>query len=288
MSDTSLRILLLALAFPVVSFSCQSAPPSKGAMDTNADTQQLNAQRSGKSPSNSNASPEAPVYRFEVVNTYPHDPAAFLQGIVFHNGAFLESDGQYGQSNLRRVELKTGKVLKQVSVPPQIFAEGMTLFNGKIYQLTWKNQKGFIYDPDSLQKLGEFRYDGEGWGLTHDNESLILSDGTNQIRFLDPTTYVVKRTIQVTFRGRPLEELNELEFVKGEIYANIWHADRIVRIDPQSGNILGWIDLAGLLPTAERSDEEAVLNGIAYDEASDRLFVTGKLWPKIFEIRLKK
>ena len=291
MRETSLRILLLALAFSAVSFSCQSGTPQKAVNEINANSQP-GAQEGRTQTTNGKAASastqDAPVYRFEVVNSWPHDPAAFLQGIVFHDGAFLESDGQYGQSCLRKVELKTGKVLKQVSVPPQIFAEGMTLFQGKIYQLTWKNQKGFIYDPESLQKLGEFRYDGEGWGLTHDHEALILSDGTNQIRFLDPATFEVKRTISVMFRGQPLEELNELEYVKGEIYANIWHTDRIVRIDPQSGRVLGWIDLTGLLPASERSDEEAVLNGIAYDEASDRLFVTGKLWPKIFEIRLKK
>ncbi|HEX8852540.1 MAG TPA: glutaminyl-peptide cyclotransferase, partial [Pyrinomonadaceae bacterium] len=186
------------------------------------------------------------------------------------------------------VELKTGKVLQQTPVPPQFFAEGMTLFRGKIYQLTWQHKRGFIYDPSSFQKLGEFPYDGEGWGLTHDGESLILSDGSSQIRFIDPESFKLRRTINVVFRGQPVDELNELEYVKGEIYANIWHEDRIARIDPQTGRVLGWIDLAGIIRRSELSDEEAVLNGIAYDESSDRLFVTGKLWPKIFEIRLKK
>ncbi len=229
-----------------------------------------------------------PVYGFEVVNTFTHDPQAFTQGLIFHDGSLIESTGQNGKSSLRRVELKTGKVLQKVDVPGLYFAEGMTLFNGRIYQLTWQNHKGFIYDPSTFAKQGEFRYDGDGWGLTHDAESLILSDGTYQIRFLDPDTTAVKRTISIYDQGQPLREINELEYVKGEIYANIWHEDRIARIDPQTGRILGWVDLTGLLPAGSVTNEEAVLNGIAYDEVGDRLFVTGKLWPKLFEIRLKQ
>lgn len=229
-----------------------------------------------------------PVYTFEVVNSWPHDKKAFTQGLVFHDGGLLESTGQYGESTLRRVELKTGKVKKKVDVGKQYFAEGLTLLNGKLYQLTWQNGKAFVYDLDNLKQSGEFKYDGEGWGLTHDGESLILSDGTNQLRFIDPQTFKVKRTISVLDRGHPLRELNELEYVKGEIYANVWHDDRIVRIDPKDGRILGWINLAGLMPAEQLEDGEAVLNGIAYDEASDRLFVTGKLWPKLFEIRVVK
>ena len=231
---------------------------------------------------------QVPVYRFEVVNAWPHDPKAFTQGLVFHDGALLESTGQYGESSLRKVELKTGRVLKRRDVPPRYFAEGLTLFRGKLYQLTWQENKGFICDPESLEVQGEFYFDGEGWGLTHDGESLILSDGTNQIRFLDPETFKVRRTVSVFDRGRPLRDINELEFVKGEIYANVWHTDKIARIDPRTGALLGWIDLTGLLPPSERGDSEAVLNGIAYDEAGDRLFVTGKLWPKLFEVRVKK
>jgi glutamine cyclotransferase len=226
---------------------------------------------------------------FEVVNTFPHDASAFTQGLVFQDGAFIESTGLEGHSTLRRVDLKTGQVLKKVDVPSFYFAEGMTLFGGKIYQLTWKGERGFVYDPQSFQKTGEFRYDGEGWGLTHDAESLILSDGTNQIRFLDPNTSQVKRTISVFDHGQPLEEINELEYVKGEIYANVWHVDRIARIDPQTGGIKGWIDMGGLIqPVEVKYNSEAVLNGIAYDEQGDRLFVTGKLWPKLFEIKLKQ
>jgi glutamine cyclotransferase len=190
---------------------------------------------------------------------------------------------------LRKVELKTGKILKKVSVPRDYFAEGMTVFQGKVFQLTWQARKGFIYDPATFQKQGEFAYATEGWGLTHDGESLIMSDGTHRIRFLDPTTFQTTRTLSVfDDSGEPVEHLNELEYVKGEIYANIWQTDRIVRLDPKSGKILGWVDLTGLLADKDRTDESDVLNGIAYDEKGNRLFVTGKLWPKLFEIELVK
>ncbi len=235
------------------------------------------------------ASPkEVPVYGYEVVNTWPHDPNAFTQGLIYRDGFLFESTGLVGQSSLRKVDLKTGKVLKKVDVPSQYFAEGMTLLGGRIYQLTWRNKRGFIYEPETFNKIGEFSFDGEGWGLTDDGQNLILSDGSNEIRFIDPATFRIVRSIRVYDRNRPLRDLNELEYVKGEIYANVWHTDRIARIDPQTGGILGWIDLKNLLPADELTDEEAVLNGIAYDGAGDRLFVTGKLWPKLFEIRLKK
>lgn len=228
------------------------------------------------------------IYGYEIVNTFPHDPRAFTQGLVFHDGALVESTGLEGQSTLRRVELQTGRILQRVEVPPYFFAEGLTLFGGKLYQLTWKGEKGFVYDSQTLKKTGEFKYEGEGWGLTHDADSLILSDGSERIRFIDPSDFRVKRTITVRDGGRPVPELNELEYVRGEIYANVWHQNRVARIDPQTGRVLGWIDLAGLLKPGDVSDEEAVLNGIAYDEQGDRLFVTGKLWPKLFEIRLRQ
>ncbi|MCA1591452.1 MAG: glutaminyl-peptide cyclotransferase [Acidobacteria bacterium] len=279
----AVRIALVAFAFSTAGLSCrtENAPQATGTNPVSTNV----ANRAGKDEASNQP---VPVYGFDVVNTFVHDSKAFTQGLIFQDGALLESTGQNGSSSLRRVELKTGKVIQKVDVPGQYFAEGMTLFNGRIYQLTWRNQKGFIYDPATFAKQGEFRYDGEGWGLTHDADSLILSDGTYQLRFLDPNTYEVKRTISVYDRSQPLRELNELEYVKGEIYANVWHDDRIARIDPQTGRILGWIDLAGLLPAGDVSNEEAVLNGIAYDETGDRLYVTGKLWPKIFEIRLKR
>ena len=226
-------------------------------------------------------------YGYEVVNTFPHDPAAYTQGLVFSNGGFLESTGREGYSTLRRVELN-GKVLEQVSIPRPYFAEGLTLLNGKLYQLTWQHGVGFIYDAATFDKLGEFKYSGEGWGLTTDGRSLILSDGSSSIRFLDPVDFKVTKTISVLDRGRVIDSLNELELIQGEIYANIWHSDRIARIDPQTGQVKDWIDLTGLKELSGVSEEEGVLNGIAYDEANGRLFVTGKLWPKLFEIRLKQ
>lgn len=224
---------------------------------------------------------------YEVVNTWPHSREAYTQGLIFHEGKLIESTGREGRSSVRRVDLETGDVLQKVSLPAEYFGEGLTLLNGKIYQLTWQHQKGFIYDPTTFQKIGEFNYHGEGWGLTHDGQLLILSDGTNRLRYIDPSSFQVKKILTVTDRGAPISQLNELEYVKGEILANVWGADRIARIDPSSGQVQGWIDLTGLLPKGEVSDTDAVLNGIAYDEASGRLVVTGKLWPKLFEIRLK-
>ena len=229
-----------------------------------------------------------PIYGYEVVHVFPHDANAFTQGLVFHQGNLLESTGEVGRSSLRRVEIDTGNVLQKVDVPPPYFAEGITLLNAKIYQLTWQHQLGFVYDALTFEKTGQFNYTGEGWGLANDGQSLILSDGTNRIRFFDPENFQVTKTIAVLDGKTPVLEINELEYVQGEIYANIWHADRIARINPQTGAVVGWINLAGLLKPGEVQDEEAVLNGIAYDEASGRLFVTGKLWPKIFEIRLTR
>jgi glutamine cyclotransferase len=234
-----------------------------------------------------------PVYTYEIVNTYPHDPKSFTQGLVFDNGVFYESAGlnaeHNGHSSLRKVEITTGKVLKKIDVPEPYFAEGLALFEGRLFQLTWQHHKGFIYDRDTFEAKGEFKYSGEGWGLTHDGKSLILSDGTHQLRFLDPTTFQEQRRISVYDRDGRVGELNELEYVKGEIFANLWfeREGMVVRVDPKDGNILGWIDLRGL--KAKQDGPEAdILNGIAYDPAQDRLYVTGKKWSKLFEIRLKK
>ena len=229
-----------------------------------------------------------PVYTYEVKNSYPHDRAAFTQGLVFREGLLWESTGQYGSSSLRQVELKTGRVLKSVPVAREFFAEGMTIFGGKVYQLTWQEKRAIVYDAKDFRRIGEFKYAGEGWGLTHDGESLVMSDGTSTLRFLDPETFAVRRTVRVADAGRPVEQLNELEYVRGEILANVWQTDRVARIDPATGRVTGWIDLKGLLPESDTRGDEDVLNGIAYDEAGDRLFVTGKLWPKLFEIKLVK
>lgn len=261
---------ILVLALTLFSFNCRTGANANLPPKNSADKESVR------------------VFGYEVIHTYPHDADAFTQGLVFHDGRLLESTGQEGKSSLRSVELETGKVLKKVDVPGPYFAEGLTLLKGKIYQLTWQHQRGFIYDAASFEKTGEFTYRGEGWGLANDGESLIVTDGTNRIRFLDPDNFRVTKTIAVFDRSTPIDNLNELEYVQSEIYANVWHEDRIAMIDPQTGRVNGWIDLRGLLSRAEVRDEEAVLNGIAYDEANGRLFVTGKLWPKLFEIRVKR
>jgi len=226
-----------------------------------------------------------PHFGFEVVASFPHDPHAFTQGLVFFEGRLFEGTGQYGSSELREVELETGKVVKSIRLDASRFGEGVTLLGDRLYQLTWRSRIGYVYERATLRKIREFGYEGEGWGLTHDGSQLILSDGTSTLRFLDPETFEVKRRVTVQDRGRPVRELNELEFVDGEIYANVWTTDTIARISPKDGRILGWIDLRGLLPDSERTTDD-VLNGIAWDPEKRRLFVTGKNWPKLFEIRL--
>jgi glutamine cyclotransferase len=245
-------------------------------------------QASCSSSSATKVSAGAPRFSVEVVQTYPHDANAFTQGLIFRDGKLLESTGKEGRSSLRSVDLASGKVLKQVDVAPEYFAEGMTVLNGKIYQLTWQHQLGFIYDYWTFQPLGQFNYGGEGWGLTNDGTSLILSDGSNRLRFLDPSTFKVTKTIAVTDGGKRVNKLNELEFINGEIYANIWRDQQIATIDPSSGAVTAWIDCSSLWSRSGAHDEEAVLNGIAVDETSGRLFVTGKLWPKLFEIKVKR
>jgi len=219
-----------------------------------------------------------------VVRTYPHDPTAFTQGLVYLDGDLLESTGRNGQSTFRRVRLQTGEVLRKVDVPDQYFAEGLAVLNGRAYQLTWQQGEGFIYDLASFTQTGTFHYQGEGWGLTTDGHSLILSDGSNELRFVDPNGFAVTRTVPVMDGGQPVNNLNELEWVRGEVWANVWHDRRIARIDPQSGRVKEWLDLSQIYPEAESVDEEAVPNGIAWDDAGGRLFITGKLWPRLFEI----
>jgi len=235
----------------------------------------------------SKPSDEFKIYTYEVINVWPHNRSAFTQGLLFLDGVLLESTGLNGESSLRREDLRTGDVIQRVEVPSQYFAEGLAALEGKLFQLTWQNQKGFVYDLKSLRLEREFTYLGEGWGLTTDGRRLIMSDGTDQIRFLDPSTLEVKGRIRVTANGQPLNRLNELEYVKGEIFANVWGTDYVVRIDPVTGRVVGMIDFTGLLAAQERDENTDVLNGIAYDAAGDRLFVTGKRWPKLFEVRLK-
>jgi glutamine cyclotransferase len=244
----------------------------------------------GDSPGKKATSESAAVakYGYEIVNSWPHDSNAFTQGLILVDGKLLESTGQEGYSSLRSVELETGKILKKVDVPVPYFAEGITVLNGKVYQLTWQHQLGFIYDAQTFERVGEFKYHGEGWGITTDGKSLIMSDGSNRLRFLDGTNFAVTKTINVLDGQTPVKELNELEYVKGEIYANVWHDGRIAVIDPENGRVKAWIDLTGLIPPEALNNDEAVLNGIAYDQANDKLFVTGKLWPLLFEIKVKR
>jgi glutamine cyclotransferase len=226
--------------------------------------------------------PVAPVTSADVIRTFPHDTSAYTQGLVWNGTGFYESTGRVGYSSLRRVELETGKVLQQADVPAPHFAEGLALFGGRLYQLTWQDQVGYIYDPASFHQVGSFPYQGEGWGLTSDGRSLILSDGSNQLRFIDPHGFAEQRVVNVMDGTEYVNDLNELEWVKGEVWANVWHTNRIARIDPQSGKVKAWVDLTGVM--APQPDAEAVLNGIAYDPQHDRLFITGKLWPSLFEI----
>jgi glutaminyl-peptide cyclotransferase len=223
---------------------------------------------------------------YRIVHTYPHDSHAFTQGLLFVDGDLYESTGINGQSSLRMVDLETGRVLQQQPVDAKYFAEGLTTWGSTLVQLTWETHVGLVYDRFSFRLLRTFSFAGEGWGLTQDGKLLIRSDGTATLRFLDPATFAELRRVTVKDHGKPVTDLNELEYVKGEVYANVWHTDRIARISPRTGKVLGWIDLKGLLPEGDRSSPEAVLNGIAWDAVGHRLFVTGKLWPKLFEIEV--
>lgn len=228
-----------------------------------------------------------PVDGFRILNSYPHDSRAFTQGLLYHEGFLYESTGMHGQSSLRRVDLESGRVLQKKALGRQYFAEGLAVWQDRLIQLTWTSGKALVYDLQTLEHLHNFYYPGQGWGLTADAASLILSDGSDTLRFLDPQTFREVRRLQVTHAGQPVTQLNELEYVRGEILANLWHSDRIARIDPQSGRVLGWIDLSGLLPDhLQPDDREGVLNGIAWDAVNDRLFVTGKLWPRMYQIEV--
>jgi glutamine cyclotransferase len=229
---------------------------------------------------------QPPEYTFKIIHVFPHDSAAFTQGLIYHGGFFYEGTGLNGRSSLRKVRPETGEVVRRVDLEPQFFGEGITLFKNEIVQLTWQSQTGFIYNLSDFHLLRQFSYPGEGWGLTTIGNEIFMSDGTAEIRVLDGGTLKEKRRLKVHDGSTPVTELNELEFVAGEIFANIWQTNRIARISPQNGKVVGWIDLTGLLSPIYRLQEGAVLNGIAYDSVRKRLFVTGKLWPSVFEIQL--
>lgn len=230
----------------------------------------------------------AQVQRAEIIATYPHDATAFTQGLFMHEGALFESTGQVGQSSLRRVDLETGQVVQQVNINPPVFGEGSARIGDTIYMLSWVSQAGLVFDAESFELVDQFSYSGEGWGLTTDGTRLILSDGSPQLRFLDPETMELSGTLDISFNGRPVRRINELEWIDGEIWANIWQTSSIVRIDPQTGNVTGLVDLAALVPAGLADPRDAVANGIAWNRETGQIYVTGKLWPVLYEIRLSE
>jgi glutaminyl-peptide cyclotransferase len=279
-----------------LSLSCNGGA-SNSAPNTNA-LRNTNSSQTQQGP--------APVYTYEIVNSYPHDPKAFTQGLFFHNGFLYESTGQQRLSTLRKVEIETGKVVQKFDLPPESFAEGIALHNGLVYQLTWQEGICRVFDVNDFKLIREFNYQGEGWGITSDGTNLYMTDKTHVIRVLNPDTFRSQRMLVVMREdGKPLMNINELEYIKGELWGNIWHSEQssilgkpnyIVRIDPQSGKILGWVDLAGISPDDQPKSptdqydpkSENTLNGIAYDAANDRIFVTGKNWKKLYEIKVKE
>lgn len=281
------KTLLLSYATLIMAFVlCLSCSAVKTSSNNQSPAQSNNA--STARPSTGSTNQSARLVSHEVVNSYPHDSQSFLQGLVYHDGNFYESTGQYGESTLRRVEMATGRVVKKLDLPANVFGEGIALAGDKLVQLTWKNKKGYVYDRETFRLLQEFPYDMEGWGLTFDGTSLILSDGTSELTFLDLQSFKPIKKLAVTLNGRPVPELNELEFIEGEIWANVWHEDFILRIDPSSGRVTSYLNLKEIRPRETFSDDEAVLNGIAYDVSQKRIFVSGKRWPRVFEIRIKE
>jgi glutaminyl-peptide cyclotransferase len=270
-------LLVLALPASTMAAACKGDKP-----DANANAMTVPA------PS------RTPTYTYEVVRTYPHDVGSYTEGLLFHEGRFFESTGEVGTSYIRELDLETGRVIRQKDLKgvdsqgSGYFGEGIIIFGDQLIQLTYRSEVAFIYDWKTFEPKGQFKYQGEGWAFTTDTVSLIMSNGSPVIAFRDPKTFEVKRTIEVTDHGVPVKNLNELEWVKGEIWANVWETDQIARINPANGEVTGWIDLAGILDAASRTGKEDVLNGIAYDAKTDRIIVTGKRWPKMFEIKLKK
>jgi glutamine cyclotransferase len=238
-------------------------------------------------PAAASALAALPTWDYKVVRSYPHDTQAFTEGLLYRDGYLYESTGLNGKSSIRKVDLASGKVLQSKDIPPQYFGEGLTVWGDTLVGLTWQTQTGFVFDLKTFELKSQFAYPGEGWGLTHNGKELIMSDGTATLRFLDPKTFLEVRRIKVTADGIAVNQLNELEVVEGEILANIWHTNTIARIDPATGKINGWIDFGKLYPDAGKgSNGENVMNGIAYDADKKRLFVTGKLWPKIYEVKI--
>ncbi len=234
----------------------------------------------------SKAQSPTPVYGYSVVATFPHSTSSYTEGFFYLNGKFYEGTGLKGHSQVLVTDPATGRVLQHVELPPEYFGEGIINWGPNLYEWTWQSHIGFVYNRATLRRIATFHYSGEGWGMTRDATNIITSDGSATLRFRDPRDFHTVRSLLVTDQGEPVTELNELEYIHGQIYANVWHSNRIARISPSNGRVLSWIDLTGILPSVERLDAEAVLNGIAYDPQHDRLFVTGKEWPTIFQIKL--
>lgn len=292
------KIALLTIVFVIVLIIAEQVMTRRTATSflNNMPASQENEVSPSNSSKESNASnnaastpvtEEIPTYTYDIVKTIPHDAQAFTQGLAFYNGDLFESTGQYGSSSLRKIDRSTGKVLKRLNVDAAYFAEGMVAVDGKIYQLTWQSGVGFIYDAKTFQQLRTFSYFGEGWGITYDGTEMIMSDGTSNLRFLDSDSLLIRKMLPVTSNGTPVKNLNELEYVNGEIWANVWQTDSIARINPQNGKVTGWVDLSGLQTPTERANAD-VLNGIAYDKERNILLVTGKNWSKMYEITVRK
>ena len=284
------KLVMLLLLF-MTACTVAEAPPTSSPTATIAATATPSPPPQPTATVQTAVSPQHPIqYSYTIVNSYPHDAGAFTQGLVWHDGLLYESTGMHGESDVRRVLLESGEVMEEVPIDDLYFGEGITIFDDRVYELTWQAQTGFVYDADTLDLRGSFTYPTEGWGITHDGEQLIMSDGTDTIYFWDAETLTENGRIHVHDGDLPIIRLNELEYIDGEIYANIWQTDFIARIDPETGAVTGWIDLSGLLTAEEQAGlsnpSNAVLNGIAYDAENGRLFVTGKLWPTLFEIEL--
>jgi glutaminyl-peptide cyclotransferase len=228
----------------------------------------------------------SPVHSYEVINSYPHDPDAYTQGLIIHNGQMYEGTGHYGKSSLRAVDLETGDVQKIIELSRMNFGEGVTIFSGKIIQLTWRSGTGYIYDSETFERIGEFNYKGEGWGITHDSSHLIMSTGGSELNFLDPVTFRIVNTLPVWDDSGPVYGLNELEYVNGEVWANVYPTDLIARINPDTGEINSWIYLEGLLDAESPERRPEILNGIAFDHETKKLYLTGKYWPRLYEVEI--
>lgn len=279
------RVIMVRFALLVLALLSPAVVVTPGLSQSSAACPVMS--RSADPPSTMAENSAAPIYGYRVVREFPHDPDAFTQGLVYADDVLYEGTGQYGESTLRRVDMESGRVLDWTALDPMYFGEGIAIVADRIYQLTWQTQTAFVYDRETLKPLTTFSYVTEGWGLTTDGEQLIMSDGTNRLFFRDPETFKASGRVTVCDGNQPVPDLNELEYIGGEVWANVWQTDRIARIDPVTGLVTGWIDLSGLLSAADLEAQSVdVLNGIAYDPETDKIFVTGKLWPKLFEIEL--